>query len=58
MMNADTHTNTHTPQRGMKRFRAIFLSEMKVQVTQSYPALGEPMDYKVHGILQARHWSG
>ena len=58
MMNADTHTNTHTPQGGMKRFRAIFLSEMKVQVTQSYPTLGEPMDYTVHGILQARHWSG
>ena len=27
---------------------------MKVKVTQSCPALCDPMDYTVHGILQAR----
>ena len=27
---------------------------MKVQVAQSCPTLYEPMDYRVHGILQAR----
>ena len=27
---------------------------MKVKVTQSYPTLCDPMDYTVHGILQAR----
>ena len=27
---------------------------MKVKVTQSCPTLCDPMDYKVHGILQAR----
>ena len=27
---------------------------MKVKVTQSCPALCKPMDYTVHGILQAR----
>ena len=27
---------------------------MKVKVTQSCPALCNPMDYTVHGILQAR----
>ena len=26
----------------------------KVKVAQSYPTLGDPMDYTVHGILQAR----
>ena len=26
----------------------------EVQVTQSYPTLCDPMDYTVHGILQAR----
>ena len=45
--NIDDHTQTctHTPQEGMKRFRAIFLSEMQVKVTQSCPTLGDPMDY-------------
>ena len=28
--------------------------EMKVKVTQSCPTLCDPMDYTVHGILQAR----
>ena len=27
---------------------------MKVKVTQSSPTLCDPMDYTVHGILQAR----
>ena len=27
---------------------------LKVKVTQSYPTLCDPMDYTVHGILQAR----
>ena len=27
---------------------------MNVKVTQSYPTLCDPMDYTVHGILQAR----
>ena len=39
-----THTHIHTPQEGMKRFRAIFLSEMKGKVTQSCPTLRDPMD--------------
>ena len=30
------------------------VSESEVKVVQSYPALGDPMDYIVHGILQAR----
>ena len=28
--------------------------KMKVKVTQSRPTLCDPMDYTVHGILQAR----
>ena len=28
--------------------------KMKVKVTQSYPTLFDPMDYTVHGLLQAR----
>ena len=28
--------------------------KMKVKVTQSCPTLCDPMDYTVHGILQAR----
>ena len=31
---------------------------MKVKVTQSCPTPCDPMDYKVHGILQARNWTG
>ena len=27
---------------------------MKVEVAQSCPTLGDPMDYTVHGILQAK----
>ena len=27
---------------------------MKVKVTQTYPTLCDPVDYTVHGILQAR----
>ena len=30
------------------------MDEMKVKVSQSYPTLCDPMDYIVHGILQAR----
>ena len=30
------------------------LVQIKVKVTQSCPALCNPMDYPVHGILQAR----
>ena len=33
-------------------FHAIQL--VKVKVAQSYPTLCDPMDYTVHGILQAR----
>ena len=29
-------------------------SEMKVKVAQSCPTLFDPVDYTVHGILQAR----
>ena len=28
--------------------------KVKVEVTQSYVTLCDPMDYRVHGILQAR----
>ena len=28
--------------------------KVKVKVTQWYPTLGNPLDYIVHGILQAR----
>ena len=31
-----------------------FLIFLKVKVAQSCPILCNPMDYKVHGILQAR----
>ena len=34
--------------------RFILDIEVKVKVVQSYPTLCEPMDYTVHGILQAR----
>ena len=33
---------------------AIFKSEVKVKATQSCPTLCDPMNYTVHGILQAR----
>ena len=32
----------------------IFLSKVKVKVTQSYLTLCNPMDYTVHGILHVR----
>jgi len=32
----------------------MLLSEVKVKVTQWCPTLRDPMDYTVHGILQAR----
>ena len=35
-------------------FSNIALYEVKVKVTQSCPTLCDPMDYTVHGILQAR----
>ena len=33
------------------------LLAVKVKVAQSCPALSDPRDYTVHGILQARTWS-
>ena len=33
-------------------------SEVKVKVVQLYPTLCDPMDYTVHGILQAEYSSG
>ena len=35
-------------------FSNVALYEVKVKVTQSCPTLCDPMDYTVHGILQAR----
>ena len=32
----------------------IYLKWSEVEVAQSYPTLWDPMDYTVHGILQAR----
>ena len=32
----------------------IYESEVKMKVTKSCPTLWDPMDYTVHGILQAR----
>ena len=32
--------------------------KVKVKVTQLCPALRDPMDYIVHGVLQAEYWSG
>ena len=39
--------NTH-------HFKCRNRSEVKVKVAQSCPALCDPIDYTVHGILQAR----
>ena len=36
----------------------IPLSDVKVKVTQSCLTLCDPMDYTVHGILQAKYWRG
>ena len=38
-------------QKGVIRLKS---SKVKVKVTQSCPTLCDPMDYTVHGILQAR----
>jgi len=38
----------------MKWKPRYFKVQMKVKVTQSCPALCNPMDYTVHGILQTR----
>ena len=35
----------------------FFLIKVKVKVTQSCLTLCGPVDYTVHGILQARSWS-
>ena len=35
-----------------------FALHAKVKVAQSCLTLRDPMDYTVHGILQARIWSG
>ena len=40
--------------RGPLRLNDLPKSQVKVKVTQSCPALCNPMDYRVHGILQAR----
>ena len=32
----------------------VLLQYLKVKVTQSCPTLCDPMDYTIHGILQAR----
>ena len=32
----------------------VYDSEVKVKISQSCPTLCDPMDYTVHGILQAR----
>ena len=42
----------------VKVYKVKFLQEVKVKVTQSCPTLCDPMDCIVHGILQARYWSG
>jgi len=33
------------------------LETLQVKVAQLYPAFCDPMDYIVHGILQAEYWS-
>ena len=38
-------------------FGTSLLSPVKVKVAQSCPTLCSPMDYTVHGILQAKYWS-
>ena len=35
-------------------FQILCWFKVKVKVTQSYPTLWDPMDYIIHGILQAR----
>ena len=41
-----------------KDAQCCYLLKVKVKVTQSCPALCDPMDYIVHGILQARILEG
>ena len=38
----------------MQRLEPQTKKGRKVKVAQSYPTLCDPMDYTVHGILQAR----
>ena len=37
---------------------SILVVVVVVKVSQSCPILCDPIDYIVHGILQARNWSG
>ena len=39
---------------GHPAYLTYMQSEVKMKVTQSCPTLCDPMDYTVHGILQAR----
>ena len=34
------------------------VKKVKVEVTQSCPTLCDPWDYTVHGVFQAKYWSG
>ena len=34
------------------------LETLQVKVAPLYPTFCDPMDYTVHGILQAEYWSG
>ena len=34
------------------------LETLQVKVAPLYPTFCHPMDYTVHGILQAEYWSG
>ena len=51
-------TTTKCSLSGLKKqktdFRIIMCTDKSVKVTQSCPVLCDPMDYTVHGILQAR----
>ena len=38
----------------LSQFCFMPLNDMRVKITQLYPTLCDPMDYTVHGILQAR----
>ena len=50
----DTIERENTSQRVGEYFFKGFISKVKVKVTQSYLTICDPMDYTVHGILQAR----
>ena len=43
-----------TPQKGSMQQFQLIIDQLVVKVTQSCPTLCDPMDYTVHGILQAR----